>query len=515
MLFGEIIKETDLKAISGNALDYDVLDIVTSSQKAKDGVLFVCLIGARSDGHNYAEDAYKRGCRLFLVQHEINLPSDAVIYITSNTRIALAHISAAFFSYPAKELTLVGITGTKGKTTSSVLAARTMQALGEKTGYIGSNGIEYCGKHYSTLNTTPDSYTLNSTFRSMLNSGVTTVIMEVSSQAVLMHRIDGLTFDICVFTNLAHDHVGVGEHASFEDYKACKAKLFSDFGCRTMIYNPYDAAAEYMLKNASAENYYSVSALGEADYKATDIHSFRRGGMLGVDFTLNACGEECEASLSMAGDFNVENALNAIAVCVTLIKEKNKASCSLKNNRSLIKTICETVKNISVDGRCKVIESEYLKDRSFVIDYAHNGYSLANILRLLRSYCPRRLVCVFGSVGERSFDRREELGSVASELADLSIITSDNPANEDPDKIINEIYNSFGNKKAKAVCITDRESAIEYAVKNSQAGDIILLAGKGHEEYQLVGNEKLPFSEERLVKKYIKDCFGNPILAHI
>ena len=514
MLFGEIIKETDLKAISGDASDYDVIDIVTSSQKAKEGVLFVCMIGVKSDGHNYAEDAYKRGCRLFLVQHEINLPSDATIYITSNTRIALAHISAAFFSYPAKELTLVGITGTKGKTTSSVLAARTMQALGEKTGYIGSNGIEYCGKHYSTLNTTPDSYTLNSTFRSMVSAGVTTVIMEVSSQAVLMHRIDGLSFDICVFTNLAHDHVGVGEHDTFEDYRDCKAKLFSDFGCRTMIYNPYDTASEYMLRNASAEHYYSTSASGNADFKATNIHSFRRGGMLGVDFTLNACGEECEASLSMAGDFNVENALNAIAVCVTLIKEK-KTSCVFKNDQSIIKTICETVKNISVDGRCKVVESEYLKDRSFVIDYAHNGYSLANILRLLRTYCPRRLVCVFGSVGERSFDRREELGSVAAELADLSIITSDNPANEDPDIIINEIYNSFGDKKTKAVCITDRESAIEYAVKNSKPGDIILLAGKGHEEYQLVGNEKQPFSEERLVKKYIKTYFGNPILAQI
>ncbi len=514
MLFGEIIKETDLKALSGDASDYDVIDIVTSSHKAKEGTLFVCLIGVRSDGHNYAHDAYKKGCRLFLVQHEVNLPSDAYVYLSSNTRIALAHISAAFFSYPAKELTLVGITGTKGKTTSAVLASRTMQALGHETGYIGSNGIEYCGKHYSTLNTTPDSYTLNSTFRSMLESGVKTVVMEVSSQAVLMHRIDGLSFDICVFTNLAHDHVGVGEHASFEDYRACKAKLFSDFGCRTMIYNPYDTAAEYMLKNASAERYYSVSVSGDADFKATDIHSFRRGGMLGVDFTLGAYGEKCAASLSMAGDFNVENALNAIAICVSLIKE-NKTSCVFENNQHMINSICETVKNISVDGRCKVIESEYIKDRSFVIDYAHNGYSLANILRLLRSYCPRRLVCVFGSVGERSFDRREELGSVAAELADFSIITSDNPANEDPDKIIKEIYNSFGEEKAKAICIPDRENAIEYAVKTSQAGDIILFAGKGHEEYQLVRNEKLPFSEERLVKKYIKDYFGNKILAYI
>jgi predicted peroxiredoxin len=206
-------------------------------------------------------------------------------------------MSSAFFSYPARELTLVGITGTKGKTTSALLAARMLASLGEKVGYIGSNGIEYLERHYSTLNTTPDSYTLNSTFRSMADQGVKIVVMEVSSQAVLMHRIEGLSFHACAFPNLAHDHIGVGEHDSFENYRDCKAKLFSDFSCKTMIYNPYDTASEYMRKNASAERFYSFSAMDKADFYVENMRSFRRQGALGVDFKLFAYGEEHDADV--------------------------------------------------------------------------------------------------------------------------------------------------------------------------------------------------------------------------
>lgn len=510
MLFRQIIEDTDLIPLTPCKDDCQVTDIVYNSQKAKAGTVFVCLRGAKTDGHKYVDGAYKNGCRLFVVENEVELPKDAAVYISNNTKIALGRMSSAFFSHPADELTLVGITGTKGKTTSALLSARMLAALGENVGYIGSNGIEYLKKRYSTLNTTPDSYTLNSTFRSMADQGVKTVIMEVSSQAVLMHRIEGLSFDICAFTNLAHDHVGVGEHDTFENYRDCKAKLFSDFGCKTMIYNPYDTASEYMRKNASAERFYSFSAMGDADFSADNMRSFRRDGALGVDFTLSAYENSYDASLYMAGDFNVENALCAIAICSSLIKER-KTGLEYNDDSAMIRALCGAMAKISVDGRCQVLQNEYLLDRSFVIDYAHNGYSLSSILRLLRTYCPKRLVCLFGSVGERSFDRREELGAVASELADLSIITSDNPANEPPEKIIEEIYQSFGENKAKAVLIADREEAIEYAVKNSEAGDIILLAGKGHEDYQLIGNEKKPFSEERLLKKYIKAYFGDAV----
>lgn len=512
MLFGEIIKDTDLIPLRTDASDYRVSDIVCNSMKAKAQTVFVCLTGAKTDGHNYVGAAYQNGCRLFVVSHEVDLPNDAIIYQSKNTKIAFAHMSCAFFEYPADKLTIIGITGTKGKTTTSILASRILSALGEKTGYIGSNGIEYSGRHYSTLNTTPDSYTLNSTFRSMVDNGVKFVVMEVSSQAVLMHRIDGISFDVCVFTNLAHDHVGAGEHDTFDNYRECKAKLFSDFNCRTMIYNPYDTSSEYMLENASADKYYSVSSMGVADFYSENMRSFKRDGALGVEFSLRAYDEVCDASLRMAGDFNVENALNAIAICSILIKER-LLSVSFEDNLSMLKTLCATIANISVEGRCQVLKSEILKDRSFVIDYAHNGYSLGSILRLLRTYCPKRLICLFGSVGERSFDRREELGSVAAELADISIITSDNPANEAPEKIINEIYGAFGDEKEKAIRIVDREKAIEYAVKNSEAGDIILLAGKGHENYQMVGNEKIPFSEELLLKKYIKTYFGDRVLS--
>jgi UDP-N-acetylmuramoyl-L-alanyl-D-glutamate--2,6-diaminopimelate ligase len=510
MLFKELIKDVSLASVHGDARMWDVCDIVYNSANAKAGAVFVCIVGARSDGHTYAQSAYDKGCRIFIVSHDLSLPDDAAIYMAKDTRIALAELSSAFFEHPSKSLNIIGITGTKGKTTSSLLIAGLLSSLGENVGYIGSNGIDYAGKHYNTANTTPESYNLHSCFRSMVNAGVTTVVMEVSSQAILMHRVHGIRFCTCVFTNLAHDHIGVGEHPTFENYRDCKAALFSDFGCSTMIYNAYDASSEYMRRNASAERYYSFSSQAEADFYADKISSYRRDGMLGVDFTLHAYGEALAASLSMAGDFNVENALCAIAVCTTLVKEK-KLALHFDGDREMLDAFALVLSELSVDGRCQVVKNEYLPDRSFVIDYAHNGYSLSVVLQLLRSYCPRRLVCLFGSVGERSLDRREELATVASQLADLSIITSDNPGEEQPEKIIDEIYSYFKDAQHKAVKITDREEAIAYAVDISRPGDIILLAGKGHEDYQLVGKEKRPFNEKSLVKKYARQKAALPI----
>lgn len=503
MLFGDLRKGIVLKRIAGNADEKEVSDIVYNSSVAKANTVFVCVVGARSDGHKFAPDAYSKGCRIFVVSHEVELPDDACVYHAENTRIALAELSSAFFSFPSRELNIIGITGTKGKTTTSLLVAGLLNSLGESTGYIGSNGIDYAGKHYNTSNTTPESYNLHSCFRSMINAGVKTVVMEVSSQAVLMHRVHGISFPTCVFTNLAHDHIGVGEHPTFENYRDCKAALFSDFGCQTMIYNAYDPYSEYMKGSSSAEKYYSTSSQGEADLYATNISSYRRDGMLGVDFLLHAYGESVKMSLSMAGDFNVENSINAIAVCASLIKSK-KTSLSFDSDAEMLEAFRRKFTELSVDGRCQVVKNKYLPDRSFVIDYAHNGYSLSVVLQLLRSYCPRRLICLFGSVGERSFDRREELATVASQYADVCIITSDNPGEEPPEQIIEQMYSFCGDNKEKAVCITDREAAIEYAVNISEPGDIILLAGKGHEDYQLIGKQKIPFSEKSLLAKYIK-----------
>ena len=504
MLFSQLTNGIALERVKGNADSCEVIDIVYNSANAKADTVFVCVVGARSDGHSFAPDAYKRGCRIFVVSHGIDLPDDAIIYKAQNTRIALAELSSAFFSHPSRELNIIGITGTKGKTTTSLLVAGLLNSLGESTGYIGSNGIDYAGKHYNTANTTPESYNLHSCFRSMIQAGVKNVVMEVSSQAVLMHRVHGITFDTCVFTNLAHDHIGVGEHPTFENYRDCKAKLFSDFGCHTMIYNAYDTASEYMKKNACAEEFYSTSAQSEADLYADKIRSFRKNGILGVEFMLHAYGETVEVSIPLAGDFNVENAVNAVAVCASLAKDK-RMQISFANDREMLMTFAEKLSDIFVCGRCQVVKNDYLPDRSFVIDYAHNGYSLSSVLKLLRSYCPHRLICLVGSVGERSLDRREELATVASELADVCIFTADNPGTEPPEKIISEMYSYCAENKHKVICIEDREKAIAHAVNISESGDIILLAGKGHEDYQLIGKEKIPFSEKALVLKYLKE----------
>lgn len=466
-------------------LTREITTLCHDSRKAHENSLFVCIKGALDDGHLYARSAYDRGCRLFVAEHSLpSLPTDATVLLSTDSRKALASLSARFFGNPADELTIIGITGTKGKTSTALMIYGILNACGLKCGYIGSNGIDYGSFHGETPNTTPESYTLHMFMREMVSVGVRYLVMEVSSQALFLNRVHGIPFDICLFTNLSEDHIGGAEHPDFDHYKNCKQSLFRDYGAMTVIYNADDAFGPEMISQApDGARIISFAVERSADYRATEATLFRRPDTLGVSFSYTCEEKNYQSTLNSPGKFSVYNAIAAVAVC---------RECGLSND-----TIAEKLQDIHIKGRFEMVPA--LPYATFLIDYAHNRLSLTSALETLRLYEPSRLICLFGSVGGRTKGRRVELGSVAAELADFSILTSDNPDSEDPEIIINDIASQFRLANRPFISIPDRAEAIRYAVSIAREGDIFLLAGKGHEDYQLIFGEKRPFSEREIL----------------
>lgn len=484
MLLPDIL--TDIEYEKSSPIDgIDIEDIVYDSRKAAPKTLFVCLVGAVSDGHSYADGAYSNGCRAFMVQHELDIPADAVQIIVKDTRAALALASAAFFGYPARSLLIIGVTGTKGKTTVAAMTAALLNAGGINTATIGTTGIVINGVRTPTVNTTPESYELHKAFRKMVESGVSSVVMEVSSQAVYMRRIVGIHFHIGVFTNLSPDHIGGVEHPTFEHYMACKAELFRQ--CRYGIFNADDPHYTDMVKNSRSINS-TFGIEGQRDVSARDIKSWRAGNLLGVKFICKTITGEHEYSLRMPGEFNVYNALAAIAVA-----ERMKINPE---------TIAPALAKATVKGRFEIVEPPKgaLDDVVCIIDYAHNAVSMRAALETIRKYKPKRLVVLFGSVGGRTQLRRGELGEVAANFADFVIITSDNPNFEAPEEIIRDIEKSVAATSCPYVTFVDRREAVEYAIEHALPGDCILFAGKGHESYQLIEGEYRHYDEHEEIE---------------
>ncbi len=491
MILSRLLKAIDYTEIinrsGADADSIDILSLCCDSRKVSSDSMFVCISGSVNDGHDHAWGAYGRMCRVFVIEHSVKLPEDAFAIVVKDSRVALAQLSAAFYGYPARELTVIGVTGTKGKTTSSIMIYNVLNTRGVPTGYIGSNGIYFGDYTFSTINTTPESIDLHHYMRKMVNSGITTLVMEVSSQALMLSRVHGIKFHTCVFTNLSPDHIGEHEHADFDDYKACKHSLFTDYGAEYIVYNADDEHADSVISGNRCRKA-SVSLFKAADYRASTINYFRSSGCVGVSFFCEHDGQTIPTSVPFPGEFSVYNALTAMAVCGELgISASNVSS---------------TLKDIRVKGRFETYELP--NGATAVIDYAHNGVSLKAALVALRMYNPKRLICLFGSVGGRTKIRRAELGLVASRDADFCILTSDNPDFEPPSIIISDIAAYFTPGTCPYVAIPDRRKAIEYALENSEEGDIILLAGKGHETYQMIRGVREDFSEVEIIKKYCK-----------
>ncbi len=460
----------------------EISEITFDSRKAGPGTLFVCLVGANTDGHRYARSAYDNGCRAFLAEHPVELPADACLVTTPDTRSALASIAPVFYGNPADQLKLIGLTGTKGKTTTALLIQGILAQSGIKCGYIGSNGVQFAGQRFATENTTPESLVLQGWFAKMVAAGITHVVLEVSSQALEHNRVQGLHFDTAVFTNLSPDHVGPGEHDSFESYRAAKRRLFAEHDCNCIVCNADDEASDFMLSGLDTPVVRYSTRDPQAQLYGESLRLYRDASALGIRFALG----DTQVTMLSPGAFSVYNGLAALSVCRRYGVDIPQAA--------------EILAGLSVEGRFQLVRGK--PGVTFVVDYAHNGLSLESALKALRQYEPNRLICLFGSVGGRTHCRRKELPEAAGKFADLCILTSDNPDFEDPMAILEEILSHY-DKSTPYIVEPDREKAIRRACQMAAPGDIVLLAGKGHEDYQLIKGRKLPFSERAIIESYM------------
>lgn len=462
-----------------------IKDIVYDSRKATDGIIFVCLSGLKLDGHKFAQGAYDNGARVFICEKNVDLPSDAQVFIVENSRVVLGEIAAKFFSYPAREIKVIGITGTKGKTTVAHLVQGILNESGIPCGIIGTVGAEFGGEKFPTSNTTPESYELQKLFRAMLNKGCKAVALEVSSLGVKHGRIDGIPFACGIFTNLSPDHIGPLEHESFEEYAYWKSVFFER--CETAVMNFDDAAYEIMKENCKCK-ILSYGLDEKYDISAKNVSPLRTREEMGISFDCRAFDNELKITSALPGTFNVYNIMSAMGAVISI-------GCSLDK-------AVDALKKVRVKGRAEIVNVD--ADYDVIIDYAHNGLSLKSIIETLYDYKTGRIICVFGSVGGRTQERRREMGLVAGSMCEMCVLTSDNPDFEKPMSVINDIAKAVEEAGGKYICEPDRKKAIEKALSISENGDIILLAGKGHEEYQLIEGVKVPFSERECVNEYMR-----------
>lgn len=463
----------------------EVTTLVNDSRKVEQGSVFVCISGAVSDGHEFAADVAAKGAAAVVVEKDVEVPEDVTVIKVEDTRYALALMSAAYFGYPADKLKIIGITGTKGKTTTTYMIRSILEGVGHKVGLIGTIEAIIGDEKIPAANTTPESFTIHRYFARMVEAGCDSVVMEVSSQGLMLHRTAGIPFEIGIFTNLGKDHIGPNEHKDFEDYKRCKAMLFRQ--CRLGIANVDDKYFADIFKDATCR----VETFGfskDADLRAEDVELVSRPGYLGVAYHVAGL-MDFDVEIDIPGTFSVYNSLTAIAVC--------------RHFGVPAETIKKALKKAKVKGRIEMIKVS--DEFTLMIDYAHNAMSLESLLTTLKEYHPKRLVCLFGCGGNRSKDRRYEMGEVSGRLADLTIITSDNPRFEEPQAIIDDIKVGISKTDGKYVEICDRKEAIKYAIQHGQPGDVIVLAGKGHEDYQEIKGVKYPMDERVLIAEVLEE----------
>lgn len=484
MTIQSLTERMQYKLLAGDT-SREVSALVYDSRKIVSGCMFVCIKGASFDGHAYIREAVEKQAAAIVVEQEIAVPDGPAVLKVDHTRLALAMLSAAWFGYPAEQLKTIGITGTKGKTTTTYMIRSMLESTGRKVGLIGTIEAVIGQERIPAANTTPESYVVQEYFRKMVDAGCDTCVMEVSSQGLMMYRVGGFLFDIGIFTNLEPDHIGPNEHASFEEYLACKAMLFRQ--CRTGIVNVDDAHAKAVTDGHTC----SIETFGfskEADLRACNVRLIHRPGYLGVAYEAQGlCSFAVE--IDVPGKFSVYNSLAAIAVC--------------RHFQVPVEQMQQALKQAKVKGRIEMVKVS--DDFTLMIDYAHNAMSLESLLTTLREYEPGRLVCLFGCGGNRSRIRRYEMGEVSGRLADLTVITSDNPRDEQPQAIIDDIKKGMAKTDGAFVEIIDRKEAIRYVIQNGKPGDVIVLAGKGHEDYQEIKGKKYPMDERVLIAEILNE----------
>ena len=552
-------------------LPREVTQVTYDSRKTEPGALFVCIRGSRQDGHVFIREAVERGAAVILTEEgavgeeQINQMIDSLrqnaqcdkevdgsseqdfnrhisqevsslqenniwkkgnglqeidklqrlcIVETSDTRAALASISRQWFDNPQENLNIIGVTGTKGKTTTVWMIWKMLAAAGMKCGLIGTIEVCYGSWQQESSHTTPESYELYEILQKMVGNGCHYVVMEVSSQALKLHRVDGIVFEAAVFTNLREDHIGAGEHADFAEYMACKHRLFCQ--CRTGIFNQDDPYWQEMQRGSSCSQVITYGFSRQADYQASNPQLLRGSSRLAVQYELTGQKEDHQLRedsclqknhylwkenqvleraavveekrnvvVNAPGKFSIYNSLAAIAVAEQYGLSKD--------------AIDQVLHTIQVPGRIEMLP---VSPRFIVIvDYAHNAMALEALLTTLRDYHPGRIICIFGCGGNRAAERRFQMGEAAGRLADLVVVTTDNPREEDPEKIADEICLGLEAAKGKYGRIPNREEAIAYGISHAKPGDIVVIAGKGHETYQEIQGQKYPMDDRKLAMK--------------
>ena len=478
MILAKLLEKTEYEVLRGST-DIEITEIVNDSRKVKKGCVFPCIRGAAFDGHKFAAEVASKGAAAIVAEEDVEVPDGVTVILVKDSRIAMARMACAWFDYPAEKLKMIGITGTKGKTTTTYMVKSILESAGHKVGLIGTIETLIGSTRVPSANTTPESLLLQEFLAKMVKAGCDAVVMEVSSQALMLHRVEGITFDIGVFTNISADHIGPAEHSSFEDYMECKSRLFGM--CETGIFNGDDIHLGRIMEGHTC----SVETFGlknTNDLYADGIELVYRPGYLGTKFCVR-CEDDYEVTTDIPGKFSVYNSLCAIAVCRHFGVTKDQMQSALAD--------------VKVKGRVEMVKVS--DDFILMIDYAHNAMALESILSTLREYHPSRIVCVFGCGGNRARSRRYEMGEVSGRHADFTILTSDNPRYEDPEAILDDIEVGMKRTKGKYIRIADRRDAIAYAIHNGLPGDVIVLAGKGHEDYQEICGKKYPMDERVLI----------------
>lgn len=479
MKLREILKDIEIIE-SGADLEMEISSVEADSRKVTDGALFVAVVGYESDGHRFISSACSKGavCVLCEKKPEIDIP----YVITKDTRKGLALASANYFGRPSEKMKIVGITGTNGKTTtSSIIKYLIEQITGAKVGLIGTNGNLIGSEPVDTERTTPESNELQALFARMYDAGCEYVVMEVSSHALYLDRVYGITFVAGLFTNLTEDHLDF--HKTMDEYAKAKAILFER--CKKGSINLDDEYSGKMAENAKCDILYT-SAAEKSDMYAENIeyHDNR------VEFDLVYNGEMIHAVINIPGKFSVYNALTALAACALLGLNVEEAAEKLKGFGGVM-------------GRAEVVNTG--RDFTIIIDYAHTPDALENIITTVRGYAEGRVVTLFGCGGDRDAQKRPIMGKIAADLSDFVIVTSDNPRTEAPGDIIKGILAGMTDTKTPYTVIENRKDAIGWAIANAKSRDIIILAGKGHETYQVIGKEKFHFDEREIIADFLKN----------
>ena len=504
MKLSKLVEHIEYELVQGS-LDTEVADIAYDSRKIKEGMLFVAIAGTVVDGHKYIPDVVKKGASVLVVEKEIESIDESITVIrVANGRAALSLLSQAYFDYPASKMISIGITGTKGKSTTTYMIRDIIEKSGKTCGIVGTIGVAIAGKVTPTEHTTPESYDLQRYFKDMVGAGCEYMVMEVSSQGIKMDRVAGMHFNYGIFTNITPDHIGPNEHKDFEEYLCCKAMLLNQ--SRRAYVNcddrHLDAFMKYVtLSDGSDGSTKQVFYYGEgekADYRIGNLKKSQNGVLEapGIEFTMSGA-LDADIRVNLPGDFNMYNAAAAVAIAHDM-----GISTDIIN---------KGLTHLRIRGRFDIVFNN--GHFAVCVDFAHNGYSTRNHLEALREYHPKRIVCVFGADGNRSKYRRYEMGEASALLADLSIVTAGHNRYETFDQIFADIkigIDKAQKEKAEPVSylvIPNRKEAIRYAIEHAQEGDMITILGLGHESYQEENGVKTPHSDIQFAAQCCKECY--------